>query len=429
MQASLPSFWMALEILFLSRNKSRNKTFPLRTTSVRIRGVPGILKLDDELHNAGVLSMEVGSCKLDHVWKTRTYRVPAPSRQGFRWKASALKRLHRFSNGASSPRPATIMVPALFNLMPAESLAMGWLNEIEALVAIRQRMVSAAKITGWDVFTFHTLHNLDHFFDTTINAVRDTWVKEGNLSPAAILETKRRFGKPYDYFQIPARLVENLVFQSSLMEWISRRSPDVPLRFQVVGTALLSGLVSSGSVQFGAAVKSALKFGSRWDATLNGTEESKPTDEKGWLRFERLKNLMEGRHVTSLAVPRMDMPEVYAPSKPFWYSPTMDEDPTLISTRQHAAMALETLNLSSWAHSAPPALGPDESVRGWLISPSHPNARLCRWSVSNYLLATPASVNLFLEHIAPLGRAPMHQLPEENLQNRFRLPRMKVTGP
>jgi len=112
------------------------------------------------------------------------------------------------------------MVPALFNFMPAETLAMGWLNEIDALATIRQRMTCAAKITGWDVFTFHTLHNLDHFFDTTITAVRDTWLKEGNLSPAAVLETKRRFGKPYDYFRIPARLVENLVFQSSLLDWM-----------------------------------------------------------------------------------------------------------------------------------------------------------------------------------------------------------------
>jgi hypothetical protein len=165
------------------------------------------------------------------------------------------------------------MVPALFNFMPAETLALGWLNEIEALVAIRQRMICAEKITGWDVFTFHTLHNLDHFFDTTIMAVRDTWLKEGNLSSAAILETKRRFGRPYDYFQIPARLVENLIFQSSLMEWISHRASDVPLRFHVVGTALLSALVSSGSVSFGAAVKSALKFGERWEATMNGTEQ------------------------------------------------------------------------------------------------------------------------------------------------------------
>jgi hypothetical protein len=321
------------------------------------------------------------------------------------------------------------MVPALFNFMPAEGLALGWLNEISALVAIRQRMICAAKITGWDVFTFHTLHNLDHFFDTTIVAVRDTWLKEGNLSPAAILESKRRFGKPYDYFQIPARLVENLVFQSSLMEWISHRASDVPLRFHVVGTALLSALVSSGSVSFGSAVKSALKFGGRWEATLNGTEHSNSGEESGWLRFERMKRLMEGRVVTSLAVPREDKPEISAPSKPFWFSPTLDAEPTLITTSQEAALAFETLNLSSWAYSSPAVLHPNESVRGWLISPLHPIARLCRWSVSNYLLATPASIGLFLDHIAPLGRAPMLQLPAENLQNRFRLSRMKVTGP
>src|SRR5437870_9730528 len=124
--------------------------------------------------------MLVGGCKPDQAWRTRTYTVTAPSRQGFRWKATALRRLHRFSNGIGSTRPATIMVPALFNFMPAETLAMGWLNEIDALVAIRQRMSCAAKITGWDVFTFHTLHNLDHFYDTTITAVRDTWLKEGN---------------------------------------------------------------------------------------------------------------------------------------------------------------------------------------------------------------------------------------------------------
>ena len=49
--------------------------------------------------------------------------------------------------------------------------------------------------------------------------------------------------------------------------------------------------------------------------------------------------------------------------------------------------------------------------------------------VSSYLLATPASVSLFLDHIATLGRAPVIQLPAEIVQNRFRLSRMKVTGP
>ena len=385
--------------------------FLLRITFVRIRVIPAIPELAYELLNADGLFMLVGGSKPDQAWKTRTYPVPAPSRQSFRWKASALRRLRRFSNGVGPARPATIMVPALYNFMPAESLAMGWLNEIDALAAIRQRMISAAKITGWDVFTFHTLHNLDHFYDTTITAVRDTWLKEGNLSHAAVSETKRRFAKPYDYFQIPARLVENLVFQSSLMEWISHHASDVPLRFHVVGTALLSALVSSGSVSFGAAVQSASKFGSRWDATLNGSEKN------GWLRFERIKRLMEGRAVTSLAVPREDLPEVTAPSTPFWYSATLRADPMLITNSQDAALALETLNLSSWAYSAPAARRADESVRGWLISPLHPLAKLCRWSVSNYLLATPGSVGLFVDNIATLGRASMLQLPAAAPQN------------
>ena len=373
--------------------------------------------------------MLIDGYKADQVWKTRTYPVPMPSRKGFQWKASALRRLHRFSNGIGPSRPATIMVPALFNFLPAESLAMGWLNEIEALVTIRQRMSCAAKITGWDVFTFHTLHNLDHYFDSTIAAVRDTWLKEGNLSPAAVLETKRRFSKPYDYFRIPARLVENLVFQSSLLDWMGHRASDVPLRVHAIGTALLSALVSSGSVQFHDAVKSALKFGARWDETMDGMAQSNAGDKIGWLRFERLRRLMEGRSVTALAVAREDLPETAAPLRPFWYSPTVKDNPVLISTRQDAAAALETMNLSSWAYASPAALSADESVRGWLISPLHPVARLCRWTVSNYLLATPASVGLFLDHIATLGRAPVIQLPPETVQNRLRLSRMKVTGP
>src|SRR6185503_5632856 len=146
--------------------------------------------------------MLVGGYKPDQAWKTRTYPVPTPSRSGFRWKASALRSLHRWNGEVVSERLATIMVPALFNFMPAESVAMGWLNEIDALTTIRQRMICAAKITGWDVFTFHTLHNADHFFDSTIGAVRDTWVKEGNLSPDVLRETRRQFGKPYDYHRI-----------------------------------------------------------------------------------------------------------------------------------------------------------------------------------------------------------------------------------
>ena len=324
------------------------------------------------------------------------------------------------------------MVPALYNFMPAESLAMGWLNEIDALVTIRQRMICAAKITGWDVFTFHTLHNADRFFDSTIGAVRDTWMKEGNLSTAAIAETKRQFGKPCDYHRIHARLVENLVFQSSLLDWLSHRAMDVPLRFHVIGTALLSALVSSGSVTFNAAVKSALKFGARWDETLRSIGSAKSEEEIGWSRFGQVRRLMEGQSSLSLAVAREDLPEAAAPSRPFWYSPTAKDEPTLIKTAQDAAFALETLNLASWSHSSSRAgRSADEAIRGWLISPLHPMARLCRWSVSNYLLATPDSASMFLDHIATLGRAPVIQLPVEpiQIQNRFRLSRIKVTGP
>ena len=383
--------------------------------------------LAGELHNAGGLFMLVESYKPSQAWKTRTYPVPMPSRSGFRWKASALRKLQRWTNGTISSNPVTIMVPALYNFMPGENLALGWLNEIDALTTIRQRMICAAKITGWDVFTFHTLHNRDRFYDSTITAVRDTWVKEGNLSAGAVLETKRKFGKPYDYHQVHARLVENVVFQSSLLDWLSRRAADVPLRFHAIGTALLSALVSSGSVSFGDAVKSALKFGARWDETISDLTEGNTGDDAGWARFGRLRKLMEGRSVLSLAVAREDLPCVEAPSKPFWYSPRIQDEAILISTAREAAAALETMNLSSWGYAAYRDLS--EPVRGWLVSPLHPMARLCRWSVSNYLLSTPASMSLFLDHIATMGRKPILQIPESPLQNRFRLSRIKVTGP
>src|SRR5688572_1322056 len=134
--------------------------------------------------------------KLRCAWKTQAYPVPTPSRKGFQWKASALRGLNRWIKKSAKVRPVTVVVPALYNYLPAESIAMGWLNEIDALTTIRQRMICAAKLTGWDVFTFHTLHNLDRYYDSTITAVRDTWVKEGNLTVGAVHETRRRFGKP-----------------------------------------------------------------------------------------------------------------------------------------------------------------------------------------------------------------------------------------
>jgi hypothetical protein len=291
-------------------------------------------------------------------------------------------------------------------------------------------MVCASKITGWDVFTFHTMHNADHYFDTAIAAMRDTWVKEGRLSPKSILEARRRFGKVYSYQNIQARLVENLVFQSSLMDWIGHHASDVPLRFHVIGTALLSALVSARSITFEAAVQSAMKFGTRWNETVRKACAGRTDDEIGWNAFHQVRRLIEGRGLLSMGVSRGDLPTTEAPARPFWYSPTASDEPLLITTAQEAADALRTLNLSSWFN-APAKTSPnaDEPIRGWLVSPLHPMARLCRWSVSNYLLATPHSVNLFLDNIAPMGRQPMVAPAADSAQNRLRLSRMKVTGP
>src|SRR5258706_14257908 len=90
------------------------------------------------------------------TWKARAYPVPAASRRGFRWKASVLRTLQPWMGGTGGVKPVTVVVPALYSVLPAEMVAMGWLNEIDALGAIHQRIACTAKITGWDVFTFHT---------------------------------------------------------------------------------------------------------------------------------------------------------------------------------------------------------------------------------------------------------------------------------
>jgi hypothetical protein len=376
--------------------------------------------------------MVAGTQKQQQAWKPLAYPVPTPSRSGLRWKASVLRTLNKWNGASPSAYAATIMVPALYNVMPAESVAMGWLNEIDSLVTMRHRMKCAARITGWDVFTFHTLHNPDHFFDTTIGAVRETWVKEGNLSPAAVRETRRRFGKPQDYHRVHARLIENLVFQSSLLDWITWHGEEAPLRFHVIGTGLLSALVATQSIFFESAVQSAMKFGLRWDEAIRQMSNGQTEEEIGWSGFEKIRDLVQGRSDLSLSVSREDLPIPDAPLRPFWYSATVDSEPTLITTAHEAANALETMNLNSWSCVPPKApVSTEEPVRGWLVSALHPMARVSRWSVSNYLLATPPSVKLFLENIATLGRRCRveSEVDADPIQNRLRLSRMKVTGP
>jgi hypothetical protein len=245
-----------------------------------------------------------------------------------------------------------------------------------------------------------------------------------------VQESRRQFGKPHSYHRIHARLVENLVFQASLLDWIQVHAPDAPLRVHVVGTALLSALVAGRSIAFGTAVESAMKIGSRWDRKVR--EMAKGTeDEIGWSEFRQVRRLIEGKSSLSLMVSPKDLPAPDAPLRPFWYSATVSSEPMLITTAQEARTALETMNLNSWSFVAQkPAANAEEPVRGWLASPLHPMARLCRWSVSNYLLSTPASVKLFLENIATLGcELRLSQVTTDPLQNRLRLSRMKVTGP
>jgi hypothetical protein len=379
-----------------------------------------------------------------YAWKEQTYAVPDPSRKGFQWKASALRSLQRF-NKVEVKGPVTVVVPALYNFMPAEAVALGWLNEIDALGAIRHRIADVTKLTGWDVFTFHTRHNLDPYYASTIAAVRQTWLHEGSLKENSIRETVRRYGAPYHYNCIPARLVENLVFQSSLMGWLSSHAGDVPFRYHALGTGLLSALVWAGALTFESAVNTAVRVGSRWDATIRSmaTDELRKSGKEaseeniGWLYFHHVREILEGKSVLSMAATRSDVPLVEAPSRPFWFSVTAQDEPVLLETTRDVQWALESMNLASWAPRAPRVLpATTAEVKGWLVSPQHPMATACRWSVYNYLLATPNSALLFLDYIATMGRraafAPGSTATvtqgKEFQQERL-LSRIKVTGP
>lgn len=376
---------------------------------------------------------------LRYAWKPRAYSVPRPSRKSFQWKASALRTLQRLNRSHISGRPVMIVVPALFNLMPAENLALGWLNEIDALGTIRHRIADAAKQTGWDPFTFHTLHNLDSYYASTISAVRETWLTEGNLKRDCVVETMKRYGVQYHYNNIPARLVENLVFQSSLMDWVSSRAVDTPVSYHVVGTGLLSALVWSGALSFEGAVKVALDAGAQWHgsvvrmakAELERKGREKSEENVGWLCFDRVRQVVEGRSVLALGATLTKAPTMEAPSRPFWYSVTAADDPVKLETRKDVQWSLESLNFASWSPRTPRPLPIDTAdVQGWLVSPQHVMSSACRWSVRNYLLSTPESVSLFLDHIASLGgRVSLPVSRPKESQERLPLARAKVSTP
>jgi hypothetical protein len=302
-------------------------------------------------------------------------------------------------------------------------------------------MIDASNVTGWDVFTFHTRHNLDSYYATTISAVRDTWLHEGSLKQACVLETAKRFNAAYHYNEIPARLVENLVFQSSMMDWITSRAVETPISYHVVGTGLLSALVWSGALSFENAVRVALEAGAQWHASvmrivaaeLDRQGKEKSNENMGWLYFDRVRQVLEGQSVLALGATLGKGPVMEAPTRPFWYSVTAADDPVKLETLHDVQWSLESLNFASWSPRLPRALPVETAdVKGWLVSPQHLSASACRWSVRNYLLATPDSVSLFLDHIASLGgrvdpAAPVAPPEQFQRQNRIPLSRAKVS--
>lgn len=377
--------------------------------------------------------IKIGGDSLDELVKDnqrfaarRRSHVPrVTSRAGFRWRASVLRGLERIGSAAVTGQPVTVVVPALYNAMPAETAASGWLNELETLSAIRHRIIAAANLTGWDVFTFHTLHNPDPFFASMLAAVRETWLKEGTLKPGCIAESLRRFGPPYKYNSIQPRLVENLIFQSCFMDWLKAKAEARPLRFHVIGTALIGALVSCRALSYESAVMMAVKVGARWDRVVAARAEdalhrkSVPAgddsrDTLGWLRFSQVRQIIEGRHLLALGINHADLPQLDAPAWPIWFSATAEEEPVRLESVRDVRSAWESMNLKSWSPARPRPLPGDSSaaqVRGWLVSPSHALASGCRWSVYNYLLATPTAALLFLDHIATFG-CPTKRYPE-----------------
>jgi hypothetical protein len=198
------------------------------------------------------------------------------------------------------------------------------------------------------------------------------------------------------------------------MDWMTVRSAGKCFEFHVIGTGLLSALVWSGTLSFQKAVRTAVEVGISWDSRLTKMAEAEirktgvaSTDENlGWLRFQRVRQLIEGRSSVSMAAELADFSELQDPQRPFWFSANAKSEPVWIETRKDVRAALETLNLASWSPEIPVAPKKDRiagTVRGWLISPMHPNAAACRWSFHNYLLATPATAMLFLNHIASEG--------------------------
>jgi hypothetical protein len=198
---------------------------------------------------------------------------------------------------------------------------------------------------------------------------------------------------------------------------------------------LVSALVWSGSLAFDHAVKMLLHMGSAVDTKLTtiaqeqlkGGKTPHSEENVGWLRFRRVRQILEDRARLSIKLHAGVLPPLEAPARPFWFSATASSEPVLIETVNDVRAALDSLDLASWSPALPRALPADaDRIRGWLVSPMHPTAAACRWSVYNHLLSTPDASLVFLDHIAALGRRPAIAGRPEESQERFRVARMKT---
>lgn len=371
-----------------------------------------------------------------YTWKTRAYPVSSSGRRGFQWRAATLRSLEAITRRPSLANPATIVVPALWNLTPGEGVAAGWFRELEALRPLRMRIVQASRHTGWDVFTFHTLHNPDPFFNSTIETLRDTWIRERSLSQRAVERAQRDYGRPWDYACIRARLVESLVFQTAQLDWIQAKTVAASLQTHFIGTALFSALAWSAAVSFDAAVDLAETIGGAWDRELNTFAQEElqlrgiPCSDEalGGARQQAVLRLIKHGRPFPVTRPVLEALRIQNPGHPFLYSALPHQRPVMLKTSEEIRAAIEALDIASWAgERLPLTVG---GIQGWLMSPRHPSSRACRWSLTNCSLSTPAAVSLFFDYIAPIRRpAVAGVLETEGLQNRLRLSRMKVTGP
>jgi hypothetical protein len=201
---------------------------------------------------------------------------------------------------------------------------------------------------------------------------------------------------------------------------------------------LFSALVWSGALSFENAVKVALEAGAQWEASvtriaaaeLDRKGRAKSEENLGWLCFDRVRQVLEGQSVLALGATLTNLPALEAPARPFWYSVTAADDPVRIETLRDVQWCLESLNFASWSPRLPRPLPVETAdVKGWLVSPQHRTASACRWSMRNYLLATPDCVSLFLDHIASLGGR-VGPLPQpEKFEKHIPLSRPKVSTP